>query len=224
MIATALIVGAGIGGLSAGVALQRAGWRVRIFERAPSPRELGFGLALAPNAMAALRELGVADAVKSQSAEPRRAEARRPDGTVLKRVELPPGALGGPTVVALRPALHGALLAARRRRCDRPRLHGDGVHGAWHRREAATGRWPAGRRRRADRRRWRGLLHSSGAASGGAAAAAKWPHRRSWRGARGACITSAIATPCTTSGPGSNRCWSGPARPPSIGSCRWPAS
>ena len=73
---------------------------------------LGFGLALAPNAMAALRELGVADAVKSQSAEPRRAEARRPDGTVLKRVELPPGGLGGPTVVALRPALHGALLAA----------------------------------------------------------------------------------------------------------------
>ena len=73
---------------------------------------LGFGLALAPNAMAALRELGVIDAVKSQSAEPRRAEARRPDGTVLKRVELPPGALGGPTVVALRPALHGALLSA----------------------------------------------------------------------------------------------------------------
>ena len=105
MIATALIVGAG-------VALQRAGWRVRIFERAPSPRDLGFGLALAPNAMAALRELGVADVVTSQSAEPRRAEARRLDGTVLKRVELPPGALGGPTVIALRPALHGALLAA----------------------------------------------------------------------------------------------------------------
>jgi 2-polyprenyl-6-methoxyphenol hydroxylase-like FAD-dependent oxidoreductase len=46
---TALIVGAGIGGLSAGIALRRAGWAVRIFERAASPRELGFGLALAPN-------------------------------------------------------------------------------------------------------------------------------------------------------------------------------
>jgi len=29
---TALIVGAGIGGLAAGIALQRAGWQVRIFE------------------------------------------------------------------------------------------------------------------------------------------------------------------------------------------------
>jgi len=31
---TALIVGAGIGGLAAGIALRRAGWRVRVFERA----------------------------------------------------------------------------------------------------------------------------------------------------------------------------------------------
>lgn len=38
---TALIVGAGIGGLSAGLALRRAGWDVRIFERFPSARELG---------------------------------------------------------------------------------------------------------------------------------------------------------------------------------------
>jgi glycine/D-amino acid oxidase-like deaminating enzyme len=39
---TALIVGAGIGGLAAGLALRRAGWTVRIHERAVSPRELGF--------------------------------------------------------------------------------------------------------------------------------------------------------------------------------------
>ncbi len=49
---TALIAGAGIGGLSAGIALQRAGWQVRVFERAASVRELGFGLLLAPNAIA----------------------------------------------------------------------------------------------------------------------------------------------------------------------------
>jgi 2-polyprenyl-6-methoxyphenol hydroxylase-like FAD-dependent oxidoreductase len=35
---TALIVGAGIGGLSAGIALRQAGWVVRSFERAVSPR------------------------------------------------------------------------------------------------------------------------------------------------------------------------------------------
>ena len=58
---TAIIVGAGIGGLAAGIALRRAGWRTRIFERAAAPRELGFALNLAPNAVSALRALGVAD-------------------------------------------------------------------------------------------------------------------------------------------------------------------
>jgi 2-polyprenyl-6-methoxyphenol hydroxylase-like FAD-dependent oxidoreductase len=109
---TALIVGAGIGGLSAGIALRQAGWNIRIFERAQSPRELGFGLGLAPNAIAALRELGIADVVIARGSAPRRGEVRRLDGMVLKRGELPPNALGGPLVMALRPALHGALLDA----------------------------------------------------------------------------------------------------------------
>ena len=113
MTRTALIVGAGIGGLSAGIALRRAGWNIHIFERAASPRELGFGLLVAPNAIAALRELGVADVVLARGFAPTRGEARRVDGVVLKRAEFPPPeALGGPTVVALRPALHGALLDA----------------------------------------------------------------------------------------------------------------
>jgi 2-polyprenyl-6-methoxyphenol hydroxylase-like FAD-dependent oxidoreductase len=110
---TALIVGAGIGGLSAGIALRQAGWNIRIFERASSPRELGFGLGLAPNAIAALRELGVADLVLARGCSPIRGEVRRMEGTVLKRAEFPPPeALGGPMVIALRPALHGALLDA----------------------------------------------------------------------------------------------------------------
>lgn len=112
MTRTALIVGAGIGGLTAGLALRQAGWTIRIFERASSPRELGFGLGVAPNAIAALRTLGVGDVVRARGFEPRRAELRRPDGTVLKYAELPPEALGGPMIVTLRPALHGALLEA----------------------------------------------------------------------------------------------------------------
>ena len=110
---TALIVGAGIGGLAAGIALRQIGWQVRIFERTSSPRELGFGLALAPNAIAALRELGIADTVVARGFEPTRGQIRRMDGTVLKRAEFPPrDALGGPMVMALRQALHGALLDA----------------------------------------------------------------------------------------------------------------
>ena len=113
MTRTALIVGAGIGGLSAAISLRHAGWNARIFERAASVRELGFGLGVAPNAMAALRELGVADVVLARGFAPTRGEVRRMDGTVLKRAEFPPPeAMGGRTVVALRAALHGALLEA----------------------------------------------------------------------------------------------------------------
>jgi 2-polyprenyl-6-methoxyphenol hydroxylase-like FAD-dependent oxidoreductase len=108
-----LIVGAGIGGLSAGIALRQSGWNVRIFERGASVRELGFGLLVSPNAIAALRELGVADTVMARGCAPKRGEVRRMDGTVLKRADFPPPeALGGPTVIALRHALHGALLDA----------------------------------------------------------------------------------------------------------------
>ena len=59
----ALIIGAGIGGLAAGVALRQAGWHVQIHERASEPRELGFAGGLAPTAIAALGELGVAEAI-----------------------------------------------------------------------------------------------------------------------------------------------------------------
>lgn len=115
MARTALIVGAGIGGLSAGIALRRAGWEIRIFERATSPRELGFGVALAPNAVAALRDLGVVDAVLARSFAPSRGrfEVRRMDGHVLKAADVVLAeALGGQMAIALRSALHGALLDA----------------------------------------------------------------------------------------------------------------
>ena len=85
---SALIVGAGIGGLATGLALKRAGWNVRIFERAANPRELGFALLLAPNAIAALEELGVAAPVVAAGATPTSAEVRRPDGRVLRRIDV----------------------------------------------------------------------------------------------------------------------------------------
>jgi 2-polyprenyl-6-methoxyphenol hydroxylase-like FAD-dependent oxidoreductase len=108
----AIIVGAGIGGLSAGIALRTAGWDVRIFERSNALRELGFGVGLAPNAIAALRDLGLGDTIVARGFEPTRGEVRRMNGTVLKRAAIPRGILGGPFVVAMRPALYGALLDA----------------------------------------------------------------------------------------------------------------
>ncbi len=111
---TALIVGAGIGGLSAALALGKAGWRVRVFERASNPREHGFGLLLAPNAMRALRQLGLADAVSAGGFVATVGEVRRADGRVLKRLDasVVTASLGEPTVCVLRPVLHGLLLEA----------------------------------------------------------------------------------------------------------------
>src|SRR5690349_4059059 len=106
---TALIVGAGIGGLAAGVALRRAGWSVRIYERAASARELGFGLLLAPNALSALREMGIAGAIANGAGRASAVEIRRLNGRVIRRFEIPTRV---PAVVALRTELHGALLAA----------------------------------------------------------------------------------------------------------------
>ena len=109
---TALIAGGGIGGLAAGIALRRAGWRVRIFERAATPREVGFALNLAANAMAALAELGVADRVLGGGHRTMHAEIRTGSGRRLKRVDLPSAIRGARAIVATRPVLHGALLDA----------------------------------------------------------------------------------------------------------------
>lgn len=121
----ALIVGAGIGGLAAGIALRKAGWDIRIFERAPVARELGFGVGLAAYAVAALQELGVAGAVLPQAATTDTLaaitggrltlEARKPDGRLLRRLELerrdlPP--VDALPAMVMRPVLHGALLQA----------------------------------------------------------------------------------------------------------------
>jgi 2-polyprenyl-6-methoxyphenol hydroxylase-like FAD-dependent oxidoreductase len=109
---TALIVGAGIGGLAAALALRKAGWHVRVFERATSPRELGFALMLASNARAALDEIGVGDVVTPNAWATQRAEIRRPDGRTLRRFDLAGTPERQRPLVVLRPVLHGALLRA----------------------------------------------------------------------------------------------------------------
>jgi salicylate hydroxylase len=66
-----LIVGAGIGGLAAALALQRAGQRVRVFEQAPDLREVGAGLSITPNAGRALTALGLRAELERIGSTPR---------------------------------------------------------------------------------------------------------------------------------------------------------
>lgn len=62
-----LIVGGGLGGLSAGLALARGGRQVQIFEQAQEIAPIGYGIQLGPNVFPIFDELGVTDAVMRYS-------------------------------------------------------------------------------------------------------------------------------------------------------------
>lgn len=57
------ILGAGIGGLTLAIALQRKGFAVRVYEAAPKIQPLGAGLALAANAVNAFARIGISEPV-----------------------------------------------------------------------------------------------------------------------------------------------------------------
>ena len=61
----ALIIGGGIGGLCAAIALRQAGIDVAVFERATEMHEGGAGLTLWTNAVRALQKLGLRDALQA---------------------------------------------------------------------------------------------------------------------------------------------------------------
>ncbi|MGV2941319.1 FAD-dependent monooxygenase [Mesobacillus sp. LC4] len=77
------IIGAGIGGLSAAIALQQLGQKVRVFERASELMEMGAGIVLSANAIKALEKLGIADQVREAGSPVKKAEIRTPDGQLL---------------------------------------------------------------------------------------------------------------------------------------------
>ena len=64
------IVGAGIGGLTAALALAQRGFSVEVFERAQAFEEVGAGLQLGPNATQVLVALGLRDALASRASTP----------------------------------------------------------------------------------------------------------------------------------------------------------
>lgn len=70
-----LIIGGGIGGLATAHALLGLGHTVRVYEAAPELREVGAGVVLGANAMRALAQLGLHDAV-------------RPHGTAVTNLNL----------------------------------------------------------------------------------------------------------------------------------------
>ena len=104
-------MGAGIGGLTAAVALRRRGWDVTVVERAPALEPVGAGLGLGPNALHALDAIGLGDEVRRFSAVQGHGGLRRPGGGWLVRTDLGGVAarFGDPQLVTLRADLVGLL-------------------------------------------------------------------------------------------------------------------
>ncbi|WP_327418068.1 FAD-dependent monooxygenase [Streptomyces sp. NBC_01233] len=110
----AVVAGAGIGGLTAAVALHRRGWRVTVCERAPGPTAVGAGIVLAPNALRAFDAIGFDITRAVGRAAPAAMGLRRADGRWLSRADTAALAAryGGPPLAVHRSALACALAGA----------------------------------------------------------------------------------------------------------------
>ncbi|MEU8436140.1 FAD-dependent monooxygenase [Streptomyces sp. NPDC029216] len=109
----AVVAGAGIGGLTAALALTRQGWKVTVCERADGPTAVGAGIVLAPNALRAFDAIGFDPAPGAGRAAAVAMGLRRPGGAWLNRAD--PAALAaryGRAPLALHRAELTAALAA----------------------------------------------------------------------------------------------------------------
>ena len=108
-----VIAGAGIGGLTAALALARHGVRVTLLERAALLEDIGAGLQLPPNASRILAQLGVLEVLRGAVTPQRLRILRGRDGAALATMALGAAAerrWGAPMLVAHRADLIRALL------------------------------------------------------------------------------------------------------------------
>ena len=111
-----LIAGGGMGGLAAALAVARAGWAVRLYERAPAFTEVGAGIQLGPNATRILHGWGLEDGLRAVAAFPDRLQVRCAlSGAELGVLPLGARALqryGAPYATVHRADLHALLRRA----------------------------------------------------------------------------------------------------------------
>ncbi|MEL1251174.1 FAD-dependent monooxygenase [Aurantiacibacter gilvus] len=114
----ALIVGGGVGGMSAALALHRTGWAVTLIDHDPAWRVAGAGITLTGLSLRAFADLDILTEVRRRGAVGAGLRVREVDGTLRFETPLPsdpePIDLGGGI---MRPELH-AILSERVRATD----------------------------------------------------------------------------------------------------------
>ncbi|MBX9948528.1 MAG: FAD-dependent monooxygenase [Candidatus Obscuribacterales bacterium] len=110
MARTAIVIGAGLGGLSAALALQRVGFEVEVYEKSQELKEVGAGIVLYPNAINVLRKLDVYDAVASAGSFGRHGKYMTPNGKVLVEMDLKDVGLEKEAIAIHRADLQHALV------------------------------------------------------------------------------------------------------------------
>lgn len=115
-----IVIGGGIGGLTAAIALHKVGIDAQVYEQASVLREVGAGISLVANALRALDTLGLAGVIRSQSVTGVQAGLRTPNGGIL--VAIPADELT--EQVGTVAVIHRAdLLALLAQHIDPERLH-----------------------------------------------------------------------------------------------------
>lgn len=85
-----VIIGAGIGGLTAGIALQQAGYEVAIYDRVKELRPAGAGISLWSNGVKVLNRLGLGENMAQIGGKIERMEYRTQIGQLLNDIDLMP--------------------------------------------------------------------------------------------------------------------------------------
>jgi salicylate hydroxylase len=111
-----VIIGAGIGGLAAAVALRQRGVEVQLYERSARLEEVGAGIQVGPNAVKVLRALGLEEELRRNAFEPTNMVSLKWDDASLRHREplkaTAAATYGAPYMTAHRADLHGLLRAA----------------------------------------------------------------------------------------------------------------
>lgn len=110
----AVIIGGGIGGLTTGLSLKKAGWEALVCEAAPALRPVGKGIWVPTNAMTVLAKLGLADQVAAEGWALSGIDLRTVDGKTLGSFDLEDvrNRLGFTTISIHRARLIGVLAGA----------------------------------------------------------------------------------------------------------------